>query len=284
MMTSVPSVNPDSFLMAGSLNNVAKDRRLMTAGASRMEKLLGFSPQISNSNSAASDAGDLNELKEEDVWGIWPDAGSSPAQYETKKEENFQCRHKTDSGSSGGGNGGAIEPGRSLQNGGIRRWKENGGLSVAFEESNRSRLSPLTRSSAFFSVTPGNRISVRMITSADQNGNSCSGNGSNSSSNNRHMMMMQHQSAPVNVPDWSKILGVGMDSLKDNSPNLFFSAAADEDEDGSDMLPPHEYLAREQARSQMTTTCVFEGVGRTLKGRDMSRVRNAVWRQTGFLG
>lgn len=283
MMTSVPSVNPDSFLMAASLNNVSKDRRLMAAGASRMEKLLGFSPQNLNSNSAASDAGDLNELKEEDVWGIWPDAGSSPAQYETK-EENFQSRHKTDSGSNGGGNGAAVEPGRSLQSGSIRRWKETGGLSVAFEEANRSRLSPLTRSSAFFSVTPGNRISVRMIPSADQNGNSSSGKGSNNGSNNRHMMMMHHQSAPVNVPDWSKILGVGMDSLKNNNPNLFFSAAADEDEDSSDMLPPHEYLAREQARSQMTTTSVFEGVGRTLKGRDMSRVRNTVWRQTGFLG
>lgn len=276
MMTRVPSMNPDAFLMAGSLNNVSKDRRLMAAGASRMEKLLGFSPQNLNSNSTASDAGDLNELKEEDVWGIWPDAGSNPAQYETKKEENFQFRHKTDSGSGGGGIGGAVEPGRSLQSGSSRRWKENGGLSIAFEECNRSRLSPLTRSSAVFSVTPANRISVRMIPSVDQNGNT-----SGSSSN---MMMMHHQSAPVNVPDWSKILGVGMDRLKENNPNLFLSAAADEDEDGGDMLPPHEYLAREQARSQMTTTSVFEGVGRTLKGRDMSRVRNAVWRQTGFLG
>lgn len=276
------SMNPDGLLMAGGLNNVSKDRRLMAAGASRMEKLLGFAPQNSISNSAASDASDLNELKEEDVWGIWPDAGSNPAQYETKKEDNFQFRHKTDSGSSGGSIGGAAEPGRSLQNGtSSRRWKENGGLSVAFEESNRSRLSPLTRSSAVFSVTPGNRISAMMIPPADQASNS-SGNGGNSSGNSRHMMMMHHQSAPVNVPDWSKILGVGMDRRKENNHNLFFSA--DEEEDGGDMLPPHEYLAREQARSQMTTTSVFEGVGRTLKGRDMSRVRNAVWRQTGFLG
>jgi hypothetical protein len=29
---------------------------------------------------------------------------------------------------------------------------------------------------------------------------------------------------------------------------------------------------------------VVEGVGRTLKGRDMSRVRDAVWSQTGFYG
>jgi hypothetical protein len=28
---------------------------------------------------------------------------------------------------------------------------------------------------------------------------------------------------------------------------------------------------------------VLEGVGRTLKGRDLRQVRNAIWRQTGFL-
>jgi len=40
-------MNPEGLLMAGGLNNVPKDRRLMAAGASRMEKLLGFSPRIS---------------------------------------------------------------------------------------------------------------------------------------------------------------------------------------------------------------------------------------------
>ncbi|XP_020249476.1 early nodulin-20-like [Asparagus officinalis] len=33
----------------------------------------------------------------------------------------------------------------------------------------------------------------------------------------------------------------------------------------------------------LTTFSVLEGVGRTLKGRDLRRVRNAVWRKTGFL-
>uniref|UniRef100_A0A7N0U724 Uncharacterized protein n=1 Tax=Kalanchoe fedtschenkoi TaxID=63787 RepID=A0A7N0U724_KALFE len=46
------------------------------------------------------------------------------------------------------------------------------------------------------------------------------------------------------------------------------------------MLPPHEVVA---ARSQTMTFSVFEGVGRTLKGRDLRRVRNAVFQQTGFL-
>nr|KYP62780.1 hypothetical protein KK1_017331 [Cajanus cajan] len=35
---------------------------------------------------------------------------------------------------------------------------------------------------------------------------------------------------------------------------------------------------------KLVANSVFEGVGRTLKGRDMSRVRDAVWNQTGFDG
>ncbi|KAG4948773.1 hypothetical protein JHK82_041957 [Glycine max] len=82
----------------------------------------------------------------------------------------------------------------------------------------------------------------------------------------RHMAT----SAPVNVPDWSKILRV--DSVE---------SINDEDGDESEMMPPHEYLARSQ---KMVANSVFEGVGRTLKGRDLSRVRDAVWNQTGFDG
>ncbi|CAD6201608.1 unnamed protein product [Miscanthus lutarioriparius] len=55
---------------------------------------------------------------------------------------------------------------------------------------------------------------------------------------------------------------------------------ADEDEeDGDELVPPHVVAARRHARS----SSVLEGAGRTLKGRDLRRVRNAVLRQTGFL-
>ena len=57
--------------------------------------------------------------------------------------------------------------------------------------------------------------------------------------------------------------------------------AAAEDDDV--MLPPHEIVAQNSARSPMLACSVLEGVGRTLKGRDLRQVRNAVWRQTGFL-
>jgi hypothetical protein len=85
-------------------------------------------------------------------------------------------------------------------------------------------------------------------------------------------------SAPVNVPDWSKIYRVNsVESLHDSDDGF--------DDQETEMVPPHEYLAREYARSRKTGgASVVEGVGRTLKGRDMRRVRDAVWSQTGFDG
>lgn len=81
-------------------------------------------------------------------------------------------------------------------------------------------------------------------------------------------------SAPVSVPDWSKIYRV-------NSSESMHESDEDDRVGDSGMEPPHEYLARSRKMHAMS---VFEGVGRTLKGRDMSRVRDAVWSQTGFEG
>uniref|UniRef100_A0A0A9FZA0 Uncharacterized protein n=1 Tax=Arundo donax TaxID=35708 RepID=A0A0A9FZA0_ARUDO len=51
------------------------------------------------------------------------------------------------------------------------------------------------------------------------------------------------------------------------------------DDAGEAMVPPHEIVARRAAAH----SSVLEGAGRTLKGRDLRRVRNAVLRRTGFL-
>ncbi|XP_059306118.1 protein S40-7-like [Lycium ferocissimum] len=85
----------------------------------------------------------------------------------------------------------------------------------------------------------------------------------------------QH-SAPVNVPMMPK---------KAPRRGEMVDVEIDDDEEGDDeMLPPHEIVARGgSSRSPKTTFSVLEGVGRTLKGRDLRRVRNAVFRQTGFL-
>ncbi|KAL9236297.1 hypothetical protein vseg_010985 [Gypsophila vaccaria] len=80
------------------------------------------------------------------------------------------------------------------------------------------------------------------------------------------------QSAPVNVPDWHNIHGKNSINTDDE----------DDDDDG-DRLPPHEWLARKYARSRVSSFSVCEGAGRTLKGRDLSRVRNAVLSKTGFI-
>lgn len=58
----------------------------------------------------------------------------------------------------------------------------------------------------------------------------------------------------------------------------------EDDEEEEEMVPPHELVARNSAQSPMLAYSVLEGIGRTLKGRDLRQVRNAVWRQTGFLG
>ncbi|KAJ9695056.1 hypothetical protein PVL29_010517 [Vitis rotundifolia] len=80
-----------------------------------------------------------------------------------------------------------------------------------------------------------------------------------------------HRSAPMNVPVLSKA----------RSSSL--AQADDDDEAEDEMLPPHEIVARGSGRSPKTTSSVLEGVGRTLKGRDLRQVRNAVWHKTGFL-
>ncbi|KAF9594839.1 hypothetical protein IFM89_034822 [Coptis chinensis] len=83
-------------------------------------------------------------------------------------------------------------------------------------------------------------------------------------------------SVPINIPDWSKI-------LKDDYNNRRVESDHDEDVDDEDMkVPPHEFLARQFARTGVTSFSVHEGFGRTLKGRDLSRVRDAIWKQTGF--
>ncbi|GJY34062.1 putative senescence regulator S40 [Tanacetum coccineum] len=76
------------------------------------------------------------------------------------------------------------------------------------------------------------------------------------------------KSLPMNIPDWSKI-------MRDCDHVIRYD---DDDDNEDDWLPPHEYLARVRSAS----FSVHEGVGRTLKGRDLSRLRNAIWKQTGF--
>lgn len=105
---------------------------------------------------------------------------------------------------------------------------------------------------------------------------------------------VQQSSAPVDIPDWSKIYGknakigswVG-DAEHGNGIStdgvVYDDDNEDEDDDGDNMVPPHEWIARKLARSQISSFSVCEGIGRTLKGRDLSKMRNAILTKTGFL-
>ncbi|PWZ45085.1 hypothetical protein Zm00014a_002636 [Zea mays] len=87
-----------------------------------------------------------------------------------------------------------------------------------------------------------------------------------------------HRSAPVAVPAWPKAMQPVTDRRRREAEPL--QAAPDDGyDDGEPVVPPHEMAARRAAAA----ASVMEGVGRTLKGRDLRRVRNAVWRTTGFL-
>lgn len=86
------------------------------------------------------------------------------------------------------------------------------------------------------------------------------------------------QSAPVKVP----ILFSAARRKNATAADDFERVVGDDDDD-EEMLPPHEIVARGSGVSPKTTFSVLEGVGRTLKGRDLRQVRNAVLRQTGFL-
>lgn len=111
------------------------------------------------------------------------------------------------------------------------------------------------------------------------------------------------QSAPVNVPNWSRIKrrnaksrkasekpprggndSDGNDETDDDEHGVHGGGGSDGDEDENDYkMPPHEFIASRLARSHISSFSVFEGAGRTLKGRDLSKVRNAVLTKTGFL-
>ncbi|XP_031382258.1 uncharacterized protein LOC116196599 [Punica granatum] len=83
------------------------------------------------------------------------------------------------------------------------------------------------------------------------------------------------QSAPVSVPILSSAAMAGLRKSR-------FLEEEDDEED-EEMLPPHEIVALRSHGSAKSTCSVLEGAGRTLKGRDLRQVRNAVWRRTGFL-
>ncbi|KZV56403.1 phospholipase D C-like [Dorcoceras hygrometricum] len=115
--------------------------------------------------------------------------------------------------------------------------------------------------------------------------------------------IIRRGSTPVSIPDWSKIYGTSCsethssscfwldaDSNRDENNrgfarNRWNSDIEEEDYDDGEfvfeesaMIPPHIWIA-----TKIRPSSVCEGAGRTLKGRDLLSVRNAVLTKTGFL-
>lgn len=180
--------------------------------------------------------GGISELGEDDIWSNVDDTNG-------RNDDDVVANNSQSEWSQRAGvesNGGFSARSRRRMS---REDRHVGGLSLAFQE---------------LGITASPRI-VHQFKANE---------GASQSPRGHHMAT----SAPVNVPDWSKIYRVdSVESIHDS----------DDDHD-SEMIPPHEYLAREYASSRRGS--VFEGVGRTLKGRDLRRVRDAVWSQTGFDG
>ncbi|GMJ10317.1 hypothetical protein like AT4G04630 [Hibiscus trionum] len=134
------------------------------------------------------------------------------------------------------------------------------------------------------------RMIPRTFSAVNNSGNI--GSFSSSSSHGANGVKQQQQSAPVNIPDWSKFTRNNKskkgslwhdDDDGDENDNNNEDDDDEEEEEFDSKLPPHEFLAKRQARSQISSFSVFEGVGRKLKGRDLRKVRNAVLTKTGFL-
>ncbi|CAK7343058.1 unnamed protein product [Dovyalis caffra] len=90
-------------------------------------------------------------------------------------------------------------------------------------------------------------------------------------------------SLPVNIPDWSKIYSDHQKKENIEAGSVYQldhddTDCDDDDDDQDGRVPPHEYLARRRGAS----FSVHEGIGRTLKGRDLRQVRNAIWKRVGF--
>ncbi|KAF5736285.1 hypothetical protein HS088_TW14G00424 [Tripterygium wilfordii] len=88
-----------------------------------------------------------------------------------------------------------------------------------------------------------------------------SGAKKNDDNNNKSKKKSISSSVPVSIPDTALQFTYGDEN---------------EAEDDGELVPPHVIVGRRIAREMAFSVC-------TLKGRDLSRVRNSILRMTGFL-
>ncbi|WOL20527.1 hypothetical protein Cni_G29332 [Canna indica] len=93
----------------------------------------------------------------------------------------------------------------------------------------------------------------------------------------------------ANSVSQSKIAAPGTENKKVSNPvkipsNFVHSTSYNDyndDDDDCSTIPPHVIVARRMTGKMAFSVC--SGNGRTLKGRDLSQVRNSILHMTGFL-
>ncbi|KAL0910474.1 hypothetical protein M5K25_021461 [Dendrobium thyrsiflorum] len=210
---------------------------------------------------ATSPTGGGDELDEDDIF--WSGIDSSEPNHPSPKHSSSMASPNPN-----------PSPSPSLHRPGHRRFPErNFGILAALPEEDKKRpllqrktFSPSSSSAAASPSSPS--ASARMIPVIPK-------------PKTEYAMSVPggkiyHQSAPVNVPIVPPRARRGWEDLDGDVREA-------EDIEEEEMLPPHEIVARAVSKeSPLTTFSMLEGVGRTLKGRDLRRVRNAVWHQTGI--
>ncbi|XP_038992784.1 putative protein TPRXL [Hibiscus syriacus] len=207
-------------------------------------------------------------------------SSSSAVGEELNEDDIFFYDNKSDGSNSSGGLRNSLQPTSSLSSSLLNHksfpLSENFGILAAIRDSSRpsshffQKPSISSSPSSSFAAASATSSASRLIPSIPKPPQERVPIGASPSSS----LGIYHQSAPVNVP----ILAKTMRKNREFEDDL----ELDVEEEG-EMLPPHEIVARSLAQSPMLACSVLEGVGRTLKGRDLRKVRNAIWRQTGFL-
>ncbi|KAH7545083.1 protein S40-1 [Ziziphus jujuba] len=85
-------------------------------------------------------------------------------------------------------------------------------------------------------------------------------------------------SVPVSIPE---IFSRFRDNEDDNHQAVEDEEEEEWNDEDGELVPPHVIVGRRIAGQMAFSVCT--GNGRTLKGRDLSQVRNSILRMTGFL-
>ncbi|KAJ4830108.1 hypothetical protein Tsubulata_001314 [Turnera subulata] len=228
-------------------------------------RFLGF-PSTTTATSSPSPDATLNgndELTEDDI--LWtndfPEQQPSPPPPDSQRHPPQSYNHR---------NNGSHHPHPDDVNNHIRpngrgtsSFPKNAGILAALPESNHHTVlcrKPSLPSSLSSSSSSSSAKSIPLIPRPPQQGvggGEYGGGVAQSAPLGRKM----NQSMPMDVP----LLSIAMAKQR----NMKFVGEEDGGDEGEEMLPPHEIVARGSHREPKTTFSVLEGVGRTLKGRDL---------------